>query len=145
MNRKNSTEKIIHNFRAIRRMIANGNRTAQKEYGITMAQASLLLLLLHEQKMTIGDITKDLGVSKGAVTQLLDSLLEKDLLEKFQDNQDKRVFYIALSKSGRKHFKHVRKHGGKRALKLFDVLTDEEVAQFEIITSKLAQEFNEEC
>ena len=49
-----------------------------------MAQASLLLLLLHEQKMTIGDITKDLGVSKGAVTQLLDSLLEKDLLEKFQ-------------------------------------------------------------
>ena len=82
---------------------------------------------------------------QGAVTQLLDSLLEKDLLEKFQDNQDKRVFYIALSKSGRKHFKHVRKHGGKRALKLFDVLTDEEVAQFEIITSKLAQEFNEEC
>lgn len=142
MNRKNSTEKIIHNFRAIRRLVSSGNRTAQKEYGVTMAQASLLLLLLHEGKMTMGDIAKDLGISKGAVTQLLNSLIEKELLEKVQDDQDKRIFYISLSKKGAKHFKHVKKHGGKKALKLFDILTDEEIIQFEIITSKLAQEFN---
>ena len=93
MNRENSTEKIIHNFRAIRRLVSSGNRTAQKEYGVTMAQASLLLLLLHEGKMTMGDIAKDLGISKGAVTQLLNSLIEKELLEKVQDEQDKRTQY----------------------------------------------------
>lgn len=102
-----------------------------------------MMLLLHDGRKTMGEIATTLGVSKGAATQLLDGLVEQGFVERTQDDDDKRVIYVEVSRKGFKHLKHVRERGGKQLAELFDLLDDEELVQIEAITAKLVEKSKE--
>lgn len=91
----------------------------------------------------MGEIAEALGVSKGAATQLLDGLIEKGFVERNQDVEDKRIFYVSVSRRGRMHFRRVRDRGGKRITELFDLMNDDELEQIEVITARLAERVKE--
>lgn len=136
-------EAIFRNFHAIKRAFSHGSRFSNRHFGVTMTQASIMMLLMHEGRKTMGEIAKALGVSKGAATQLLDGLIEKGLVERLQDDEDKRIFYVSLSRRGRMHFRRVRSHGGRHITQLFDLMDDTELEQIETITAKLAERAKE--
>jgi len=143
MNRQQRIEAIFSNFHAIRRAFSHGSRFSNRHFGVTMTQASVLMLLMHEGRKTMTEIAEALGVSKGAATQLLDGLVEQDFVERQQDDEDKRIVYVALSERGHEHFRLVREKGGQHMGQLFEFLDDEELAQIEAITTKLASKAKE--
>lgn len=91
----------------------------------------------------MGELALALGVSKSAVTQLLNSLIEQGFIERNQDEQDRRVAYVELSRDGVRHLRRVRRGGTKRMEQLFDLLTDDELGQIETITAKLVDRAKE--
>lgn len=138
MDRQQRIEAIFSNFHAIRRAVSHGSRFSNRHFGVTMTQASVLLLLKHEGRKTMSEIAEILGVSKGAATQLLNGLVEQNFVEREQAAEDKRSIYVALSAHGKEHLQHVREKGGQHMSELFALLDDDELKQIEAITSKLA-------
>lgn len=143
MDRQKQIETIFHNFHAIRRAFSHGSMFSHRRFGVTITQASILMMLMHEGRKTMGELAEALGVSKGAATQLLDSLITKGFVERTQDEDDKRIFYISLSRKGRAHFRHVKNRGGRQITQLFDLLDDTELQQIEAITTKLVERVKE--
>ncbi len=143
MNRQERIESILHNFHAIRRAFSHGSRFSSQHFGMTMTQASVLMLLVHEGCQTMSNIAETLGVSRGAATQLLDGLVEQGLVERQRDEADKRIVYIALSRDGRRRLKHMREQGGQHVSDLFEFLDDDELGRIEAITEKLASKAKE--
>lgn len=143
MNRQERIEAILHSFHAIRRGFSQGSRFSRQHFGMTMTQASVLMLLVHEGRQTMSNIAEQLGVSRGAATQLLDGLVERGLVERQQDEADKRIVYIALSRDGSRRLKRMRERGGRHMSDLFEFLDDNELGQIEAITEKLANKAKE--
>ncbi len=143
MNREQHIEAIFKNFHTIKRAYSHGSRFSHRHFGVTMTQASVLMLLMHEGPKTMSEVAETLGVSKSAATQLLNSLIDKDFVERTQDENDRRVAYVALSRHGVRHLKQVRRRGVGRMARLFDLLTDEELTQIETITAKLVERAKE--
>lgn len=143
MSRQERIEAILHNFHAIRRGFSHGSRFSRQHFGMTMTQASVLMLLVHEGPQTMGNIAEQLGISRGAATQLLDGLTEQGLVERQQDETDKRIVYIVLSRDGSRRLKDMRERGGRHMSDLFEFLDDNELSQVEAITEKLANKAKE--
>ena len=141
--RSERIESIFQNFRAIRREFSHGSRFSSRHFGMTMTQASALMLLMQEGRKTMGEIASALGVSKSAASQLLEGLIEKGFVERMRDEEDKRVAYVSISRAGLRHFKHMRDRGGKRITQMFDLLDDTELEQIEAITTKLVERAKE--
>lgn len=143
MNRQQRIESIFNNFHAIKRAHSHGSRFSRRHFGVTMTQASVLMLLMHEGRKTMSEVASELGVSRGAATQLLDGLIEKGFIERTVDEADRRVAYVEMSRHGIRHLKQVRRGGMEHITGLFDLLTDEELEQIESITIKLAERAKE--
>lgn len=141
--RSERIETIFQNFRAIKREFSHGSRFSNRHFGMTMTQASVLMLLMHDGRKTMGEIATALGVSKSAASQLLEGLIEKGFVERTQDGDDKRVVFTALSRKGLRHLKRARERGGQRMGQLFDLLDDTELEQIEAITTKLVERAKE--
>ena len=136
-SRAKKIEKIFHDFHVIKRAFAESNRLSNQHYGITVTQASVLMVLMHEGRKTMGEMTSILGVSKGATTQLLDSLIDDKLVHRTPDDNDRRVIYVELSLKGEEYLGMVRRSIAQRVADLFDDLDDGELDQTERIMEKL--------
>ncbi|MGL5327985.1 MAG: MarR family transcriptional regulator [Peptostreptococcaceae bacterium] len=57
-----------------------------------------LYIINHYDKITVSDLAKKLNLSKPAVTQKINELEKLGMVIKTQSKEDKRVYYISLSK-----------------------------------------------
>lgn len=65
-------------------------------------EANILLSLARAGKeLLAGEIAKNCGLSVSRVTNILNSLEKKDLIEKHSDEADKRKVYVSLTDGGR--------------------------------------------
>ena len=60
-----------------------------------------ILCMLSSGGMTIGDISRSLGIAKPNITPLLDSLAERELLERVRSTKDRRIVNVELMPAGR--------------------------------------------
>lgn len=61
-----------------------------------------ILVMLSSGDITIGDISKTLGIAKPNITPLLDKLSERGLVKRVRGVGDKRVVNVHLTEAGRK-------------------------------------------
>lgn len=59
-----------------------------------------ILCMLSAGSMTIGEISRNLGIAKPNITPLLDSLNERGLLERVRSNKDRRIVNVELKPAG---------------------------------------------
>ncbi len=138
-SRRTQIETIFHNFHAIRRAYSGGSRFSNQRFGMTFMQASVLMMLMHEHDQTITQLAVTLGVSRSALSQLLDGLIARGFIARTVSTQDRRVAHVALTDRGKEHLKQMRQEGTREMTHMFDQLNDEEIDQIERITAKLAQ------
>ncbi len=80
-------------------------RNLKSEFETTLPRFDILATLERAgKKMTMGDLTKKLLVSKGNVTGVVASLVKQGLLRRVRDEDDKRTHYLSLTARGRKEF-----------------------------------------
>jgi DNA-binding MarR family transcriptional regulator len=82
-----------------RRSIHEFMRFAQ-EHGLTMAQISVLLQLYHRGPGTILAVRGGLHLSRAAVSQLVDRLVQMGFVERAESPEDRRVKLISLTPAG---------------------------------------------
>ena len=90
-----TTEKI-RNYQS--RAISKG-----KAPDITMTQVQIIgcVLFSPEQSVRIRDISEELGITPGGISQQVENLVQMGLLERKTDTRDRRAVAITLSEKGR--------------------------------------------
>ncbi len=66
-----------------------------------------LLISLKEKPCTTSQLAKEFSVSPSAVSQMVDQLIEKNLVERIDDEHDRRVTNIKLSSGGKTLFEEI--------------------------------------
>jgi DNA-binding MarR family transcriptional regulator len=67
------------------------------EYGVTVAQWSVLITVYREDAVTPLDIARFVDVDPGSLTRLLDRMEDKDLVRRLPVDGDRRSIRIALT------------------------------------------------
>jgi DNA-binding MarR family transcriptional regulator len=99
----------------------------------------MLFMILHHKNANVKQISEYLGVTKSAITQLLDPMVSKGFIERQTDQNDRRIVRFSLTEQGKKTLKHVHllKSAGIRSA--LDTLSDEELEQLAKLHQKAAQ------
>jgi DNA-binding MarR family transcriptional regulator len=142
MLKKNLNNSIIfHIIRLSETLKKHGDLLTEK-HGITTQQWIIMLLLAKDpniiylqehptdKPLLAKELADAMNVSRANITNLLNVLLEKKLVEQIFDGQDKRNKRITLSPKGKKVVEELELPRNKRNNELFKKFTKEEKLSF---------------
>lgn len=110
--------------------------------GLSRAQVSMLYMLYYHRGASMKDLASHLDVTKSAITQILEPLVEKGYVNRQPSPKDRRTAVLALSPEGLKMvklFNHQKMLGLRTAL---DTLNDKELEHLASLHQKMANNIN---
>ncbi len=109
--------------------------------GISHCQASILVKILNGGPLTMSAVSKELCCHKSNVTQVVDGLTTKGLIERVADKEDRRVHMLTLTRKGKLLGAKAQTLLGKRARACVGCLSPVERTQL----TKLLEKSLEGC
>ncbi len=92
---------VFHRFRDERRW-----RGAED---LSFPQIMLLLQLDREGPMSAGEMARNLCVTQGVITRMVDRLMQKGFIERVRKEEDRRVVILSLTARGKRKASRIRK------------------------------------
>lgn len=100
------------------------------DLGLTGPQAFAIVELLGSEPVTMGALAEKLGIGHGVATRLVDRLVEKGLVERTRDENDRRVVLVSLSESGSHSASRVTEVARETIKSVFEGVTVRERQEF---------------
>jgi DNA-binding MarR family transcriptional regulator len=101
-------------------------------------QANLLFAIAHNKDgVSVKDLAESASVTPGAITQFVDGLVEKGLVMREGDPNDRRVVRLKLTEFARSQSEKMKKAHLESFRRLFEVLSDDEIRQLITLISKI--------
>jgi DNA-binding MarR family transcriptional regulator len=97
-------------------------------YNLTKPQIELLYMLKHCGALTIKEIAERGSISSSAATQLVDTMVITDYLERTEDSEDRRNVRVKISRNGLKRLNNFHKKNLCVITKIMEVLSDQELS-----------------
>lgn len=100
-----SPRELAHSLAALWRTVAHGHEEGSlaliTELGLSITQVKTLFCLEHcEAPLTVGELSARLGISVAAASRTADGLLRRGWLERREDEHDRRVKLLRLTREG---------------------------------------------
>ena len=108
-----------------------------KKFFLNRPQIEMLYLIEQFGLVSQKEISEKLRITSGAVTQLVDGLVELDFLERISDEKDRRVISLKFTKNGLKKYLDFKKEHLEKISFLLSDLTDEELETLIQIQKKI--------
>ena len=100
-----------------------------RESDLSLSQVNTLFRLFHRGPGSVNDLAGHLGVTKAAVSQLLDPLIAAGLVQRTENPEDRRMKLIALTAEGRLLVEKIRNTRHAWLSDLSGGLSEDEKAQ----------------
>jgi MarR family 2-MHQ and catechol resistance regulon transcriptional repressor len=140
-NFKSEQQKLMINLRITSNQIAAAHTKFMSRYDLSMAQFNILRILRgSKEPLTINTIKERMIEKSPNTTRLMDKLLEKALIKKFQCSEDRRQTYINISSVGLSLLDEIDKSGELYTLVKCN-LTDAEAKTLNALLDKMRAEF----
>ncbi|MDY0023487.1 MAG: MarR family transcriptional regulator [Candidatus Izemoplasmatales bacterium] len=108
----NSLEKII--------------RKDISQYGLNVNEFGVLEVLFHRDTLTVKEVIDKVLAPNSSISYTIESLVRKSLIEKVQSIEDRRVFYLRLSKKGKDLMNKIFPIHKNNMRQILDVLAENE-------------------
>jgi DNA-binding MarR family transcriptional regulator len=113
----------------------------KKQSNITHAQWFVLNMIQAHQNLGIKELSKMLGISSSAATQLVDGLVKQRYVVRKINQRDKRGLQLQLSLKGKKDIVTIKKKYAKIMEGLFASLSDKELEVYHVLHQKILSKF----
>jgi len=137
VDREKLIEKSIESIYSIRNKIVAEMHLYFSEMQITHSQWIVLWLVKKNDSISIKDLAGLLGTSSSATTQIVDSLVKKQLLSRKRHLQDRRVLKVALTEKAGLQFDSIKSNSFAMLSSMFDILDDNELLKYYELCSKI--------
>lgn len=134
-SRKELAEELVFLLMKLQKKVFDKSRCAAASYGLTPVQWQILRILKKEPAGTT-EIAEMLGTSKSAVSQQVDILVKKGLIEVFREEKDRRRRYLSLSQKTQELFKDFQSDLTASFVEVFESLELEEIESLISILKK---------
>ena len=135
--RQNVIEAAFGLARAIRR------GPKPMEHDLPMPVERTLSVISKNDGLTAGELCELLDMRPSSVSELTDKMAERGLIEKAQDEADKRVSRITLTELGKAQASRIEEVRSEALNSFSACFTDEEAAQFCELAGKLSAHLKE--
>lgn len=135
MSREELIQSIIENLARCQRP---GLNIKWKELGLSHAQVSMLYLLAYHKGASVKEAADYLNITKSAVTQLLDPLVTKGLVNRQNDSKDRRIVRLNLTSDGKTTLKKLARHKFAGLRSALESLNDTDLEQLQKLHQKMA-------
>ena len=126
MNENRKTE-FLTNLRQIMRLHDKMLKSICGQYQMNITETAVISFLYNNPgKDTAADIVELRMLSKGAVSQAVESLIQKKLLEREQDTKDRRRIHLSLTPAANPITQEIEKAQKGFRDKVFQGFTEEE-------------------
>ena len=134
--REDLLEKLIEGITGAMRQVGRG--FMGNEPALSPPQIRLLFTIASRQEgFPVKELADRTGVTSGAVTQFVDALVEKGLVSREGDPDDRRVVRLKLSETARDRYEKLKRDHVASLSRVFGVLSDDELLQLIRIFQKI--------
>jgi DNA-binding MarR family transcriptional regulator len=96
-----------------------------------------MLLSEKTDPLTMGELSLELNVPMSTATRIVDGLVRRDMVERVNDANDRRIVRVGMSRNGRKLYETGRVYSKQRIMNLLKEFTDAEQTQLLSLMNKL--------
>lgn len=107
--------------------------------GVTVAEWVFLRALYDVERMAPSQLADEMGMTRGAISKLADRLLEKSLIEREANPDDRRAHTLAVNAAGRALVPRLAKLADKNDAEFFATITADERQRLEKILRKIVR------
>jgi MarR family 2-MHQ and catechol resistance regulon transcriptional repressor len=140
MNREELITQYIDGHQAMSKALRTRFSKVFADEGFSLALVGVLAAVKHKQPISSREVATELGVTRGAVAQFVDALVQFGLIEKNVDTNDRRISYLTLTKEGKAKLRKFEQFRNKLTKEITKSLSDAELEQIIKINSKILQE-----
>lgn len=94
---------------------------------VSDSQLELLSTISHYETASASSLAKTLGLTPGAISQLVESLVQLELVTRQADPADRRTQLLRVSLTGKKQLESLREHRNAVIRDIMANLTDQEL------------------
>jgi len=131
--------RIIHGFRT---SISGGEDAESAE--LTFPQIMLLMELQRSGTSSMGELSKRLRINQGVATRMVDRLLEKGMVDRERDTDDRRVVLVSPTKKGSGVARDIEKLNREKMVELFQSVSARERADLLALLKEIEKRFEKE-
>jgi len=137
MNSNSVDEQIIENIFKMSRLVKHEMQPNFNFLDLTLIQVHCLVFIHENKKLSMHEIAEMFKITMPTTTSMIEKLVQIKLVERLEDNADRRKTIITLTEKGNVIFTKIKKHKCMSLDKIMSKLTLEEKNQLVKITSKL--------
>ncbi|MPQ43172.1 MarR family winged helix-turn-helix transcriptional regulator [Clostridium tarantellae] len=115
----------------------------QEHLGLTKQQLIVIKLIAHKKKMTISEICKEMSLSKGTVSGIIQRLEKMGYIHKFKNTNDLRSTYVIFSEQGLEFSRKFKENINNSFTKIFKNLSTYELKNLNKSLIKILDEIEE--
>ena len=97
-----------------------------REYDFDLNEFAVYEVVYHYKQLRVSEINDKVLVNSSSLTYILDKLVRKNIIERLQDEDDRRVFNIRITKEGKLLGNRIFPSHYELLTKVFNVLTEDE-------------------
>jgi len=131
--------RIIHGFRT---SISGGEDAESAE--LTFPQIMLLMELQRSGTSSMGELSKRLRINQGVATRMVDRLLEKGMVDRERDTDDRRVVLVSPTKKGSGVARDIEMLNREKMVELFQSVSARERADLLALLKEIEKRFEKE-
>ncbi|MGH7156828.1 MAG: MarR family winged helix-turn-helix transcriptional regulator [Candidatus Saccharimonadales bacterium] len=136
--RQQLIQEVMEAMASVRGAFAHTHGPMFKKHGYGMPHLKLMMKMADsDDGVSVSELSEKMGVTPGAITQFIDKLVDKDMVERFEDPKDRRIVRIRLTDKAKAKFQKVRSFYFERTSDMFSNLSDDELKQLAAILKKV--------
>lgn len=139
----------IRQFSQIMHRMHRSDLTLRLNTGFSRSEFGLMnFIACHQKKeqsegVTISEISEFIQISKPAISQIVNALEEKELVQRLTTKKDRRVVYVSLTEKGQSELSHMKSMINGRILSVLEKMGEEDASQFIQLLDKFSQIMSE--
>jgi DNA-binding MarR family transcriptional regulator len=141
MKREDQIQSVIESIGRLQRLAIPPD---WHKVGLSRAQVGMLYMLHYHHGASMKKIADYLDVTKSAVTQLVEPLIEKGLVIRQADPKDRRVAVLSLSTKGHKAVRDINQKKMLGIRSALDSLSDKDLGTMATLHAKMDQRTDRE-
>ena len=125
MNKEENIEKILGFMHYFMHSIRVQDYRPWVQLELTKEQLRVIFLLFHKGQSSPGEIALAFGVPKANVTSVINRLVNKRLVSRYEDPSDRRRYVLSLTDEGKSHVVRLREIRIAAITRVLERMSDE--------------------
>lgn len=136
MTNTTKTQRLEAAMALLKRAHLAAREDLSQGFQLSRTQFEILLMFGEQPIWTVGELASQLALTPSAITQTVETLVRRSLVDRRADEHDRRIIRLHLGEAGHELTAHLRSLRHTRMQAVADLLTEAEANAFIVAAEK---------